>query len=108
MRKQRTSRTTIKNDPFSTVIPMPVEHNAARALSPAPQEVAQVVRAKMTIHLPEDVVNRVKNAAYWNPRLTISRIVERGVAQALAEVERENGGPYPQREQELAGGRPIK
>ena len=50
----------------------------------------------------------MKNAAYWNPRLTIARIAERGIRLALKEVERENGGSYPQREGDLVGGRPIK
>jgi hypothetical protein len=107
MTKPRTS-STIKNDPFSTVIPMPTDHNAARVVATSQERVVPVVRAKLTIHLPEDIVNRVKNAAYWNPRLTISKIVERGVTHALEEVERDNGGPYKQREQELTGGRPMK
>ena len=35
-------------------------------------------KEKLTVHLDEDLVNRVKNAAYWNPRLNIARIAERG------------------------------
>ena len=60
------------------------------------------------MHLQPDLIERVKNAAYWNPRLTIAAIAEAGIRQALAEVEREHGGPYPPREQDLRGGRPIK
>jgi hypothetical protein len=78
-----------------------------RPPDPAPAEFPKG-RQKLTVHLGEDVVNRVKNAAYWNPRLTIARIAERGIRLALDQVERENGGPYPQRESELVGGRPIK
>ena len=66
------------------------------------------LRQKLTIHLDEDLANRVKNAAYWNPRLTIAKIAERGIRLALADVEKENKGRYPQRESELVGGRPIK
>ncbi|MBX9580840.1 MAG: hypothetical protein K2X87_11080, partial [Gemmataceae bacterium] len=65
-------------------------------------------RAKLTVHLDAALVERVKNAAYWNPRLTIARIAAEGIQAALDRVERENGGPYPQRESELVGGRPIK
>ncbi len=75
---------------------------------PAPLPPAARTRHKLTVHLDGDLVNRVKNAAYWNPRLTIARIAERGIRKALDEVERENGGPYQQRETELIGGRPIK
>ena len=40
--------------------------------------------------------------------VTIARIAERGIRLALKEVEKEHGGPYPQREADLVGGRPIK
>lgn len=65
-------------------------------------------REKLTVHLDGALVNRVKNAAYWNPRLTIARIAEAGIRLAIEQVEREHGGPYPHREAELIGGRPIK
>ncbi len=65
-------------------------------------------RDKLTVHLDGAMVDRVKNAAYWNPRLTIARIAEAGIRLAIEEVERNNGGAYPRREAELLGGRPIK
>lgn len=127
------ARSTIGTDPFATVIPTdepqrepepdtPPPRRAAARSKPAPVEPAQSMplrteataespdrsRQKLTVHLDGAVVNRVKNAAYWNPRLTIASIAERGIRLALKEVERENGGPYPQREGALVGGRPIK
>ena len=138
MARPRTSRSTIRNDPFAGVIPAPKadpdDPGAARPRpparaavtaptavanadrspaapdppSPAPPAPPVVGRQKLTVHLDGELVNRVKNAAYWNPRLTIARIAEQGVRQAVEAVERENGGPYPQRESELVGGRPIK
>lgn len=126
------ARTTIGTDPFAAVIPTdgpqqepepdtPPSRAAARS-KPLPVEPARSVplrgeaaaespdqtRQKLTVHLDGAVVNRVKNAAYWNPRLTIASIAERGIRLALKEVERENGGPYPQRDGALVGGRPIK
>ena len=41
-------------------------------------------------------------------RLTIAAIAEAGILQAIEEIERDYGGQYPAREQELRGGRPIK
>ena len=64
-------------------------------------------KEKLTVHVTHDLSERVKNAAYWNPRLTIAAIAERGLARVMEEIERENGGPYPPREKELEGGRPI-
>jgi hypothetical protein len=112
---RRTPKSTIKNDPLSAVIPEPGE-NVARDFEPqelpTPRQftrrVPQLARQKITVHLRPDVIERVKNAAYWNPRLTISAIAEAGIINALEKVEDENGGPYRQREQELRGGRPMK
>lgn len=158
MAKSQTARSTIKNDPFATLIPDREAEQAAReeeaneaaqsgnvanvvvANSDAPSHVApsgasthsvaasnvvtplrreqpQPVQAtskadgqkkeKLTVHLTHDLIERVKNAAYWNPRLTIASIAEIGVKFAIEQVERENGGAYPPRESELKGGRPI-
>lgn len=126
------ARSTIGTDPFAAVIPTdepqqeaepdtPPSRAAARS-KPSPAEPArsvptrdevaaesaEKVRQKLTVHLDGVVVNRVKNAAYWNPRLTIASIAERGIRLALKEVEKEHGGPYPQRDGALVGGRPIK
>lgn len=103
------SKSTIKNDPFyndpfAAVIPVP----ESAELRPTPVVHRSPARRKLTVHLRPDVIERVKNAAYWNPRLTIAAIAEAGILQAIEEIEREQGGPYPPREQELRGGRPIK
>jgi hypothetical protein len=109
MTKQRTNRaSTIGADPFATLIPQ--QHQEVANSSPSPVSTLETAndRQKLTVHLDHSLINRVKNAAYWNPRLTIAKIAERGIRKAIEEVERENGGPYQQREAELSGGRPIK
>ncbi len=135
MRKSQTARSTIKNDPFASVIPLPDEEDIpepADRLEPEPAPPAKSVsrrpgaantdsavaataqvaskagRQKLTVHLPAALAERVKNAAYWNPRLTIAGIAEQGIKHAIDKFERENGGPYPARDGELVGGRPIK
>lgn len=109
MTKQRTSRaSTIGTDPFATLIPKQHQEVANSAPTPVPTPETVNDRLKLTVHLDHSLINRVKNAAYWNPRLTIAKIAERGIRKAIEEVERENGGPYQQREAELSGGRPIK
>lgn len=77
----------------------------------APENASDVVRSgkqKLTVHLDAALADRVKNAAYWNPRLTIAGIAEQGIRYAIEKFEREHGGKYPPREGELIGGRPIK
>ena len=121
MAKSQTARTsTIKNDPFETLIPDRVGEQAneeAHATSvvtplrrepqPEPSKAEGQKKEKLTVHLTHDLIERVKNAAYWNPRLTIASIAELGIKYAIEQVEKEHGGPYPPRESELKGGRPI-
>ena len=113
-----TKKSTIKNDPFALVIPEPEEETPPAAVAPAQGrggEQKQPAAAapsgqkkeKLTVHLTHDLIERVKNAAYWNPRLTIAAIAERGIIQVIEQIEQENGGAYPPREAELKGGRPI-
>ncbi len=102
------AKSTIKNDPFALVIPEAVADEVSD--SPKESRGAQPKSAKkekLTVHLYPELIERVKNAAYWNPRLTIAAIAEIGIAYAMEQVEKENGGPYPPRESELKGGRPI-
>ena len=129
MAKSQTARTsTIKNDPFETLIPdrvgeqaneeaqannnvvMPLRREESRQPQPEAAEGSKAEsqkKEKLTVHLTHDLIERVKNAAYWNPRLTIASIAELGVRYAIEQVEKEHGGAYPPRESELKGGRPI-
>src|SRR5262249_20575677 len=117
MAKSQTSKTTIGNDPFDLLIPVAIEPaTTANRDAVSPQQefphvavpVRQFRRQKLTVHLRPDLVDRVKNAAYWNPRLTITSIAEMGIIRAIESIEQENGGPYPTREENLRGGRPMK
>ena len=133
MAKSQTARSTIKNDPFATLIPDREAEQAAQEEEANEKAASSVVtplrreqardqaeasrvevsksesqkKEKLTVHLTHDLIERVKNAAYWNPRLTIASIAELGVRYAIEQVEKENGGAYPPRESELKGGRPI-
>jgi hypothetical protein len=118
MAKSQTARTsTIKNDPFASLIPDRISEQTNEAepkglvtpIRPEPEAkpVENHKKEKLTVHLTHDLIERVKNAAYWNPRLTIASIAELGVRYAIEQVEAENGGPYQPREAELKGGRPI-
>ena len=131
MRKPQTARSTIKNDPFASVIPIPNELDvpepgatpeppaAVTLAEPPPPAVntdhrtaaaseAKGGKRKLTVHLASELADRVKNAAYWNPKLTIAGIAEQGIKYAIEKHERERGGKYPPRDGELIGGRPIK
>ena len=65
-------------------------------------------KARMTFHLPVDVIERAKNAVYWTPGLTLADLAARALTRVLDEIERKRGKAFPQRREELRGGRPIK
>ena len=68
----------------------------------------RVQKARFTFHLPEDLMERAKNAAYWSsPRVTLASMAEAGLRAELERLEKKNGGPFKARERELVGGRPI-
>jgi hypothetical protein len=117
MAKQPTTRRTIGADPFA-VQPLPDEQDDARpARTSAVAVKAEPVRQppkpkapkrqKATVNVRLDLMERVKNASYWVPGLTVTAIVEKGLLHALEQIEQKNGGPYPARESELIGGRPL-
>lgn len=71
-------------------------------------ETSRPRKLSLTIHIRADLIERVKNAVYWTPGLTMSGLAERTLEQAIAELEEENGGPFPPREGGLRPGRPIE
>ncbi|MCX8103365.1 MAG: hypothetical protein N3E42_02840 [Candidatus Bipolaricaulota bacterium] len=93
-------RTTIGTNPLDAVIP------TRRAEKPA--RPSRVVKERLTVHLPVDLIDRIKNAVYWTPGLTLAGLAEEALAAAVARLERERGEPFPPRKSELKGGRPLK
>jgi hypothetical protein len=65
-------------------------------------------RDRITFHISPDVSERLRNAVYWTPGVTMADLAERGILRELEKLERENGGPFRARKSELKGGRPMK
>ena len=64
------------------------------------------VKQRLTVTLPSSLLDRLRNAVYWTPALTLAGLIEAAVEAKLQEIESENGEPFPARIQELKGGRP--
>lgn len=63
-------------------------------------------KRRLTLNLPADLLERLRNTVYWNPSLTMAKLVTEAVSDALDRLERRNGEPFPQRMEELKPGRP--
>jgi len=97
-------RRTIGTNPLDAVVPVPPEVPAPQPPAPA----APVAKERLTVHLPVDLIDGVKNAVYWTPGLTLARLAEDALRQALAALEAARGAPFPPRERPLTVGRPLR
>ena len=100
----KSSRSTIGANPLDTLIPDAREREAAAPVD----ERARPAKERLTVHVPVDLIDRVKNAVYWTPGMTLARLAEEALEAKMDELEAKRGEPYPPREQELKGGRPLK
>ena len=97
-------RRTIGTNPLDAVVPEPRDVPLPRTQAPT----APVGKERLTVHLPVDLIDGVKNAVYWTPGLTLARLAEDALRQALADLEAARGAPFPPRERPLTVGRPLR
>lgn len=72
------------------------------------EKVQRPAKQRITLHISADLVDRVKNAVYWEPGLTVAGFAEEAFTKTIEELEEERGAPFPQRKQHrLRGGRPV-
>jgi hypothetical protein len=62
-------------------------------------------KQRLTVSLPVELLERLRNVTYWSENQTLARIVETAIADHLDQRERSYGGPYPPRLTALKGGR---
>lgn len=111
----RRQKSTIgKNNPLDTVVP---HSNLSRTDTEESQqdpevssanEYAKDTKERLTVHLPKPLIDRVKNAVYWTPGLTLASLGQRALEAEVERMEQERGEPFPSRTEELRGGRPMK
>ncbi len=65
-------------------------------------------KARLTVPRPVALLEGRQNAVYWTPGLTLARLAEEALRQALAALEAARGEPFPSRERPLTAGRPLR
>ncbi len=123
MQKKSTQRRTIGINPLDAVIPdLRSQSLAAQGLEEAARNgsettptnhtgaptLAKDSKERLTIHVPIPLIERVKNAVFWTPGLTLADLGARALAEYVTQLESENGGPFEPRRHELKGGRPMR
>lgn len=110
------SRSTIGLNPLDAVVPdlraQPETTQSQVQPEPEPSEVAPPNEAnrkeRLTIHLSSGLIERLKNAVFWTPGLTLADLGEDALSRVVEELEAQRGAPFPARTGELKGGRPLK
>ncbi len=65
-------------------------------------------KQRITIHLPIDLIERIKNVVYWEPGLTLTGFAQEAFEDAVKKIEAKRGSVYPERKDRLLkGGRPL-
>ncbi len=67
-----------------------------------------IKRERLTAQLPQETMERVRNAVYWTPGLTIAGMATQALEQFLDQIEAERGEPFPPRQGAIKTGRPVK
>ena len=73
-----------------------------------PSKARGVCRKRLTVYLPLELLERARNTVYWSKGLTLAGLIEQALADSLNRKEEVNGKTFPQRLEELKGGRPRR
>ena len=113
MMAKKTNKTIAANPLTDYLSPEPKKHTKQATIAATKiekkEELTSHLKQRVTIHISVDLIDRVKNAVYWEPGLTLTEFAERAFDRELKKWEKEWGEEYPQRkEYQLKGGRPLK
>lgn len=65
-------------------------------------------KIRVTFYIDEETMERVRDAAWWTPGLTLSGLAERALLQSVEGLEEERGETFPPRNSESVKGRPVR
>lgn len=103
-------KATIGVNPLDTIIPSaqePTEPIATKATTGITGTLG-TGKERLTVHMTAELIDRVKNAVYWTPGLTLAGLAEEAFTEVVQRLEAGRGEPFPPRREELKGGRPLR
>lgn len=63
-------------------------------------------RERLTVKLRTEIIDRLRNAVFYTPGLTINGFIEKCIVSIVGEMEKERGAEFPERTENLRAGRP--
>jgi len=106
-------RQTIGENPLDGLFQTATENNETSVAvleeeqPPAQMRKKSSKKQRITVQISEDVIERIKNAVYWTPGLTLASLAEEAFSKAVDILEEDREAPFPKRKEELKTGRPI-
>jgi hypothetical protein len=83
------------------------ERHGAAGRSSRPSHAGRRPRTvRLTVSLPGDLVDRLRDAVYWSPSLTLAWLIAQSLRTSLTEMESVRQCPFPKRTNALRAGRP--
>jgi hypothetical protein len=79
---------------------------ASQPARPSKSDTQQPRTVRLTVSLPGDLVDRLRNAVYWSPDLKLAWLIARSLQASLTDLETSRQGPFPKRMMALRSGRP--
>jgi hypothetical protein len=93
---QSTQNRSIKNESHAV--------HASSVQNKAGRQQSRTVR--LTVSLPSDLVDRLRDAVYWSPSLTLAWLIAQSIRTSLTDMESFRQCPFPKRTNALRAGRP--
>lgn len=108
-------RRTIGSNPLDLLI-SPQTSQPIVEVEPTPAEDPRLIAVKnkipsdkqrLTVQISHEVIEKVKNAVFWTPGMTLAAFAEDALSKAVERLEKSRGDKFPQRTDELKTGRPF-
>ena len=110
VRPPKLSRRSFMSLSLPDHLPIPTKQGRTRRQTgPETRDNSDEPRARtvrLTVNLPADLADRMRDAVYWTPGLTLAWFVASAIRASLTELETINRVPFPRRARQLRPGRP--
>lgn len=101
-------RPTIGDNPLDQMITPQNGNTTIMEKAAQPIQKTSQAKQRITVQISVDVIDRVKNAVYWTPGLTLAALAEEALSVAVDKLEKVRKESFPKRGAELTSGRPVK
>jgi len=66
-----------------------------------------IVKCAFTLYISTELAERVRNAVYWTPGLSVTKIAEEALDAAINRLEEVRGAPFDEREGGIKRGKML-